>query len=226
MHHGATDSGDDPGAFGRVWTHRGLAEELMDRGFAVAVPQRRGRGGSTGDYAEGLAPAPALGYSCLPEEALKGFARAQEDVAMAMDALFALPTIDARQPAVLIGNSRGGALALDWAGQNPERTRAVINFVGGWVEESCAQADAINAATLANAPAFTGPSLWLYGSGDVLYGPEHTQSLFAKHIDAGGRGAYHLAHIPWEGSGHQLISYPPHYQAQLNALLARIAPAN
>lgn len=53
FNHGSTGNGSDPAQFPLVFTSKALNEFFLVRGWMVAYPQRRGRGGSDGRYDEG-----------------------------------------------------------------------------------------------------------------------------------------------------------------------------
>ena len=91
--------------------------------------------------------------------------------------------------------------------------------VGGWVEEACEEAYAINHHVLSDAHAFQGPNLWLYGNGDTVYSARHSHALFAAYRTAGGQGTYLQADLPWDGSGHMILSYPKIYHEEIAAFL-------
>src|SRR3954447_18725988 len=55
IHHGSTGRGNDPALFPRLSFPEDFARVFAGGGYLVAAPQRRGRGGSGGTYAEGLA---------------------------------------------------------------------------------------------------------------------------------------------------------------------------
>eukprot|EP01031_Cornospumella_fuschlensis_P010824 gene10824-13246_t len=110
VHHGSTGRGNDPSLFANTWFPTPLAQAFAASGWLVATPQRRGRGGSQGQYEEGLSPA-GSGYSNLPAEANAGFARALADAQAATEWLLARPEVDAGR-VMLAGQSRGGILAL------------------------------------------------------------------------------------------------------------------
>jgi len=66
FNHGSTGRGTDPRAFTRPIDYPEVAKFFVDRGWAVVMPARRGRGGSEGPYDEGFATNRALGYVCDP----------------------------------------------------------------------------------------------------------------------------------------------------------------
>jgi hypothetical protein len=54
INHGSTGYGDNPAAFKYTVTNDWLADILVERGWLVAFPHRRWRGGSGGVYDEGF----------------------------------------------------------------------------------------------------------------------------------------------------------------------------
>lgn len=62
FHHGSTGRGH-PAMYGRRWCPAVLQQWFTERGWMVLFPQRRGRGGSEGRYAEGLRNEGG-GFSC------------------------------------------------------------------------------------------------------------------------------------------------------------------
>jgi pimeloyl-ACP methyl ester carboxylesterase len=81
-----------------------------------------GRGKSGGAYGEGLC-SDGSGYSCDVEIAIAGFDRAVEDVDAVVNHL--LGRTDVNQERLLIGGvSRGGILAIAYAGMRPSTSTA------------------------------------------------------------------------------------------------------
>ena len=143
INHGSTGRGDDPTLFSQTSADPQTAEYFVRKGFMVAFPQRRGRGKSEGLYDEGFQLDRSQGYACDPKLSLAGADRALTDVEAAVEVLRQRPDV-ARQPIVMAGVSRGGILSVAYAGMHPREVTGVINFVGGWVGESCSFAREIN----------------------------------------------------------------------------------
>ena len=55
FNHGSTGRGRDPSLFTQAIDFPQLAQFFVQRGWAVIMPARRGRGGSEGEYDEGFA---------------------------------------------------------------------------------------------------------------------------------------------------------------------------
>lgn len=189
INHGSTGGGRDPAVAKQTWFAADLAGFLNERGWIVAFPQRRGRGKSDGLYDEGFSEDRKLGYACDIERSLRGADRALDDVDAAIAALRRRQDV-APTPVLIGGQSRGGALAVAYAGLNPAQTSGVINFVGGWLSEDCSNASAVNQALFERGAHYGRPTIWLYGRGDPFYSIAHSRSNFAAFEKAGGQGAF------------------------------------
>jgi dienelactone hydrolase len=189
INHGSTGGGRDPAVAKQTWFAADLADFLNERGWMVAFPQRRGRGRSDGLYDEGFSENRKLGYACDTGLSLRGADRALSDVDAAIAALRRRP--DVAPPPVLIGGqSRGGVLAVAYAGLNPTQIFGVINFVGGWLDEACSSAGAVNRTLFERGAHYGRPTIWLYGQGDLFYSIAHSRSNFAAFEKAGGQGTF------------------------------------
>lgn len=205
FHHGSTGRGNDPALFGRTHFSEAVATFFASRGWLVATPMRRGRGGSDGDYAEGLGP---HGYSGEYAVARAGFERALEDAHAATEWLLARPETDRRR--VLVGGqSRGGILAVGYGARHGAAARGVLNFVGGWLSEGFGDAERLNRDLFRAAGEGGGPpSLWLYGSNDRYYGLPYSRGNFEAFAGAGGRGEFVPFDVGRDFSGHSLQDWP------------------
>jgi hypothetical protein len=118
LNHGSTGRGTNPALFKQTQWSPELADFLVDRGWMVAFPQRRGRGKSDGIYDEGFAADRTQGYSCDPNRSLLGADRALTDIGAAIEALRRRTDV-AMTPILIGGVSRGGILSIAYAGQHP-----------------------------------------------------------------------------------------------------------
>lgn len=100
FHHGSTGRGTDPAAFARPYEPVPLIKWFTDRGWAVILPSRRGRGGSEGLYEEGISIHRSLGYSCEETLALPGADRALRDIDAITPVLLAQPFVDRGRVAI------------------------------------------------------------------------------------------------------------------------------
>ncbi|HXH13386.1 MAG TPA: alpha/beta fold hydrolase [Alphaproteobacteria bacterium] len=157
-----------------------VARYFAEQGWAVLVPMRRGRGQSEGTYEES--------YQCGREAG--GIDRAVEDIDGVFQFLREQPW--ARPNRILIGGqSRGGLLAVVYAGRRPETVKGVINFVGGWMSEGCVP-DANTRFFRDAARQATVPMLWLYADQDPYYSATTIRRYRAAFEEAGGRGPFYL----------------------------------
>jgi dienelactone hydrolase len=185
---------------------------FLSRGYAVALPMMRGYAGSGGK--------PLLGGCNVVATGL-GNAR---DIAAVIDALAAMPMIDATR-IVVAGQSFGGwnTLALGTLGH--AGVRGLVNFAGGMRESDCPTQDQslqAGAATLGRDS--TVPSIWFYGQNDQVFPPDTWRAMFAHYTGAGGRAE--LVDVgKIRDDAHQLLSYKetlPIWTPRVDAFLARI----
>jgi dienelactone hydrolase len=207
FNHGSTGNGKDPRLFAQTQWSPDIANFLVDRGWMVAFPQRRGRGKSDGLYDEGFGPDRTRGYTCDPNLSLAGADRALGDIKAAVDVLRKRPDV-APRPIVIGGLSRGGVLSIAYAGKHPQQVDGVINFVGGWVGEHCVNAPYINGSLFEMGGAFPHPTIWLYGNHDSTYGLDHSRANFAAFQKAGGKGSFAEFEPPATANGHFIHTYP------------------
>ena len=189
INHGSTGGGRDPAVAKQTWFAAELADFLNERGWMVAFPQRRGRGKSDGLYDEGFSENRKLGYACDADISLRGADRALGDIDAAIAALRRRPDV-APTPVLIGGQSRGGVLAVAYAGLNPAQISGVINFVGGWLSEACSSAGAVNQTLFERGAHYGRPTIWLYGQGDLFYSIAHSRNNFAAFEKAGGQGTF------------------------------------
>lgn len=210
FNHGSTGRGDNVSLFSRTWTNDAIGRFFTDRGWLVAFPQRRGRGASDGVYDEGFERDRSR-YSCTPSLSLAGLERALQDLDAAVAYLKSRPDVNSRRM-LIGGQSRGGILAITYVGTRPGPFVGAINFVGGWMSDRCANAEAINTGTFKRSAAYPGPTLWLYGENDSFYRMEHSRHNFDAFVAAGGRGTFAAYSLGPGANGHTLIGRPDLWQ--------------
>lgn len=221
FHHGSTGGGRDPSTFRLSYDPVSLARWFTARGYAVVLPQRRGRGGSEGLYDEGFAADRSKGYTCEEERSLAGAEHALRDIDAVTTAILAQPFVD-RSRVLVGGNSRGGILAVAWAGRHPDLPLGVVNFVGGWLGTFCSTASAVNQRLFTMGGAFHRPTLWLYGDHDPLYSIAHSQQNFERFKDAGGIGTFHVIEEPAAENGHLIDRLDNLWSNAVDAYLAAL----
>lgn len=219
FNHGSTGRGDRPDLFRQAWSSPAISKYFTDKGWMVVFPQRRGRGSSEGLYDEGF-EVDRSRYSCLIDLSLNGVKRAVTDLDAVMEHIRARPDVLVNQ-ALIGGQSRGGILAITYAGAHPDMFLGVVNFVGGWISDQCANATTINKTVFKVGSAFQKPTLWLYGERDAFYSLSHSKSNFDAFVEAGGKGSFQSYSIPggWipgSSRGHELIAYPDLWRSTLD----------
>lgn len=221
FNHGSTGIGNNPVLFKDTWAPERLARWFTQRGWLVAFPQRRGRGQSDGLYDEGFTPGREH-YSCDPPLALAGFDHALADIDAAVAWLQKDPAVDTMHMEIA-GQSRGGILAIAYAGSHPGVFRGAINFVGGWMSDQCpnSTADAINPVSFRRGAAFSRPTLWLYGEKDSFYAIAHSRKNFEAFTAAGGKGTFETYALESGLNGHMLIAQQGLWGPAVEAYLAK-----
>jgi dienelactone hydrolase len=199
----------------RTWSFSTEAHWLRDKGFAVLAPMRRGWGRSEGingedDYGRehdgGLMDVSA------------GVAQAVEDLESAIAYGRKLPNVRPG-PVPLTGQSRGGFLAIHYAGLKPGEAMGVVNFSGGWFPYG-----PVTSPYYANAgrgAADQVPQLWLYANNDHLYNERLIREYYQAFVAAGGSAHFELLQgVP--GDGHLLRLYPDRWRPVADEFLASL----
>lgn len=181
----------------------GMVRWFVDRGYAVAVVQRRGYGLTGGEQ--------AMGFSCARPNHAAGGRTDAADMAVAIDSLIELPFIQ-KTGVVAIGQSTGGWSVMALAAENHPAVSAIINFGGGrrgisgQTREACAMDELTRDARSFGARART-PSLWLYSENDRSFPPAVSRPMAEAYRAAGGRVDFQLVG-PFGDDGHALLPNP------------------
>jgi dienelactone hydrolase len=199
----------------RTWSFSTEAQWLRDNGFAVLALMRRGRGRSEGINGEenfgrnhdgGLVDVSA------------GVAEAVADLASAVAYGRTLAGVRSG-PILLAGQSRGGFLAMHYAGLKPDEVMGVVNFSGGWYPYG-----PVTTPYYANAgrgAADKVPQLWLYADNDRLYEEALVREYYQAFTSAGGHARFELLHgIP--GDGHLLRLVPGRWRPVADEFLTSV----
>ena len=199
----------------RSWSFSTEAHWLRDNGFAVLALMRRGRGSS-----EGINGEDNLGreYDGSLIDVSAGVAEAVEDLDSAIAYGRTLPGVKPGK-VLLAGQSRGGFLAMHYAGLKPGEVMGVVNFSGGWYPYG-----PVTTPYYANAGRGAGDKvkqLWLYADNDRLYNEELIREYHQAFADAGGNARFELLHgVP--GDGHLLRLYPERWRAVADQFLTSL----
>jgi len=210
LSHGSPRSPEDRLNFGAQTLHA-QAEAYVAAGVAVAVPVRRGYGGS-GRYVEG--------FGDRPNYYLAGMATA-DDIDAAIAALSTRQEIDAKR-VVLMGVSAGGWGSV--AAATRGGVMGVVNFAGG---RGSTGLDHVNAepALISAAAQYGGashvPELWIYSANDQFFYPALAQALFQAFANAGGQATFITAPA-FGDDGHRYISDIPDWRPEVDGFLRKI----
>jgi len=184
---------------------------LVDHGYAVIVPMRRGFGSSDGDVAEDS------GSCHNPDYVASGLAGA-DDIEAALAYMRRQPFVVSNR-IVLVGHSSGGFGSLAEASRRPQGGVAVVNFAGGRGQvgpgDVCSP-DKLVAAMGAFGTTTRVPTLWIYSENDQYFSP-----AFA----AGSPQAEFFAAPPYDSSGHTLVNHAgTGWESVVDAFLKKVVP--
>jgi dienelactone hydrolase len=199
----------------RTWSFSTEAHWFRDNGFAVLALMRRGRGRS-----EGINGEDDFGreHDGSLTDVSAGIAQAVEDLESAIAYGRKLPGVRPG-PVLLAGQSRGGFLAMHYAGLKPGEVMGVVSFSGGWYPYG-----PVTTPYYANAgrgAADKVPQLWLYADNDRLYEEGLIREYYQAFTAAGGSAHFELLHgVP--GDGHLLRLYPARWRPIGDEFLASL----
>lgn len=180
---------------------------FVRRGFIVAVPTRIGYGVSGGEDVEDSG-------ACQDKRYAPGYAAAARQTLQVLEAVRTQRPDAAKNRAVVVGQSYGGATAIAVGAAQPAGVQAVINFAGGGGgnpqtqpgrpcgPQRLEQLFAGYGATLRI------PSLWLYAQNDLYFGATYPKEWFSAFRAAGGTGEF-IQFPPQGEDGHQTFSRAP-----------------
>ncbi|HEX4926386.1 MAG TPA: CocE/NonD family hydrolase [Burkholderiales bacterium] len=180
------------------------AEALASRGYAVAMPLRRGFGATGGEFAEDPG-------SCSHPDFQRAERAAAADVLAAYDFARTLPYADP-QRMILAGQSAGGVVSLYAATYSPPGLRAVLAFAAGRGADPlhpgvpCAPGG-VAAVFEQMGRAVKVPVLLCYTQNDLFFGPAIARSWYGRFEAAGGRADFRLEPA-FRANGHYLFSDP------------------
>lgn len=217
FNHGSTGRGQNKAVYKRTIRPAVIANYFVDRGWMTLFPQRRGRGKSGGDYGEGLA-SDGSGYSCNAEIAMAGFERAVEDMDDVVRNLRNLRDV-AHDRLAIGGVSRGGILAIAYAGMRPGIFRGAVNFSGGWLGRACPSHETVNPHLFERGAMAGIPTLWLHGSHDQYYRIGHCRGNYERFLSSGGQGSFVSA-----PAGHALMFKPALWTQHLDRYMNGLFP--
>ena len=182
-----------------VPTFAAASNWLLQRGYMVALPLRRGYGETGGPWRENY------GSCSNPDYYHAGLVTA-EDIQAAVGYFRNRPEV-ARDRVLLIGQSAGGWGSIATASRNPAGVIAVLNFAGGRGGNprtgNCTPQRLVHAAGRYGATARI-PSLWLYSANDKFFAPDLSRKMFDAFVRAGGKADY-IALPAFGADGHEVF---------------------
>jgi len=186
-----------------------ISNWLLQQGYLVALPLRRGYGQTGGPWLENFGP-------CSNPDFYQAGLTSAEDIQATLR-FFRQHGGIARERMLLVGWSAGGWGSIAAASQNPPGVFAVVNFAGGrgggqpgGVKQGDGEAGNCLPDRLVEAARRYGstariPSLWLYAANDSFFAPALARRMFDAYSRAGGKAQY--VALPAFGSdGHRLFA--------------------
>ena len=151
-----------------------ISREFVKRGYAVAIPMRRGFARSTGTYTD---------HGCNMAD--NGHLQA-DDIEAALVALLKQNWVDSER-IIIGGQSYGGLAAMAFGVRQFPGVRALLNFAGGLRVDghSCDWKNSLVKAFASYATKTTLPSLWFYGENDSYFDHALATQLLNAYQSAG-----------------------------------------
>lgn len=199
---------------------------LLERGYTVVVPMRRGLGESDGQFVEECA---YQAGKCSLADYRMLMASGLNDALASTEAVMRQVVFGKLKPrsnkVILWGGSRGGLLALHYAASYPDQVHGVIAVSPGWLslsekwpKEEIEKRLSLQRQVLGRAGSgYRGPTLWVYAARDPFYVEPLTRQLFEAFTTAGGQGQYYYipehalpnGHVPpvdlWKGEAERFL---------------------
>ena len=179
---------------------------LAGLGFMVVVPTRIGYGVSGGDDVEDTG-------QCQRKVYPPGYAASADQTLAVLDVLRQRPDT-AKDRAVIMGQSFGGATAITVAARNPPGVQATINFAGGGggnpetMPENPCRPDLLEEMFANYGKTARLPTLWIYTENDKYFGAKKPRVWFEAFKAAGGNGKF-VQFPPNGADGHGLFTRAP-----------------
>lgn len=202
VNHGSPASASDRPTM-NVPAFRAASEWLVERGYMVVLPLRRG-------YGDPNDPSWPENYGACdnPNYATAGKASA-DDIEAVVRYVRTLPNVR-KDRVLLVGQSAGGFGVMATANRNLEGVFAVLNFAGGRgghqggkANQNCSPDRLVTAARTFGTGAKV-PSLWLYTRNDTFFEPALSQRMAEAYKSGGGNVDYRL--LPaFRNEGHEMF---------------------
>lgn len=171
-----------------------MGREFFQRGYAVAVPMRKGFSKSEGIYSD---------FGCNMQD--NGLLQA-DDVEAALRSLTQMPWVD-RDRIIVAGQSYGGLATMAFGTRQFPGVRGLLNFAGGLRIDgnACDWKSALVSAFTSYGSRTSLPSLWFYGENDSYFDHPLAQRLQTAYQAAGGPSQL-IAYGRFKSDAHGLVS--------------------
>lgn len=216
LNHGRAAEAEARASMGRA-RYTDASRFFVARGFIVAVPTRIGYGVTGGEDVE-------YSGTCTRRNYPPAYAAAAEQSLAVLEAVRRRPDA-AKDRAVVMGQSFGGATAVTLASLNPPGVQLAINFAGGGGGNPKTQPQrpclprAIETMFGDYGKSAKVPMLWVYAENDMYFGPEHPREWFKAYTASGARAEFEQF-PPHGDDGHQLFTrFPQVWQPRVAAFL-------
>jgi dienelactone hydrolase len=216
LNHGRAVQAEGRARMGRVRLSE-ASRFLVSRGFIVAVPTRVGYGVSGGPDVEDTG-------ACARKNYLPAYAASAEQTLAVLAAVRARPDA-AKDRAIIMGQSFGGATAATVASMNPSGVQATINFAGGGggnpetqPQQPCVP-QLLERMFKAYGQTARIPMLWVYAENDMYFGAKLPREWYDAYVSNGAPAEFVL--FPPQGDdGHQLFyRFQPVWQPKVAEFL-------
>jgi dienelactone hydrolase len=193
INHGRATDAAGRAALGRA-RYTAISRFFVQQGFVMAVPTRIGYGASGGGDVEYTG-------DCNRENYPPAFAAAAQETLAVLEMARQRPDT-AKDRAVIMGQSFGGAVAVATASLNPPGVQASINFAGGGGGNPKTQSQRpCGPQQLERTYGGYGktakvPMLWIYTENDMYFGSAYPKEWFNAYVK--------------EGAPAQFVQFPPH----------------
>jgi pimeloyl-ACP methyl ester carboxylesterase len=202
MNHGSPASAKDRPAM-PVPTFTSLSEWLLARGYAVALPLRRGYGETGGNWDEDY------GRCDQPDFARAGLETAR-DIEAVLTHMLQQPFVR-KTGIVVFGQSAGGWGSVALSSKNPAAVAGYVNFAGGRgghrggkLHSNCTPEALVTAAAQFGRTAKR-PSLWIYTANDTFFAPDLAKRMHEAYRRGGGPAEL-VQLAAFDEDGHRLLS--------------------
>jgi dienelactone hydrolase len=216
LNHGRAAEAQERAALGRA-RYTEASRWFLRRGFIVAVPTRMGYGVTGGEDVEDSG-------SCSQKNYPPSYAASASQTLAVLDLVRQRPDA-AKDRAVVVGQSFGGATSVAVAAQNPPGVQATINFAGGGggnpktqPQNPCAPHRLEGMVRGYGATAKL-PMLWIYTENDMYFGPKLPRQWHEAFVAAGGKAEF-VQFPPHGDDGHALFTrFPEVWQPKVGEFL-------